>query len=75
VIEELSYCKGIVRLIGGEKSAKTLRKNEGVIIDQDIPVVIQIGMFKKINEFGGKFFVGISSTPRKKASIWISGMP
>ena len=75
MIKELPHCKGIMRLIGGEKSSKTLGKDEGIIIDQDIPIVIQIGMFEKINKFGGKFFVGISSTPGKKASIWIHGMP
>jgi hypothetical protein len=28
VIEKLSYSKRVVRLIGGKKSAKTLRKND-----------------------------------------------
>ena len=75
MIKELPHSKRIMGLIGGEKCSKTLGKDEGIVIDQNVPVVIQISMFEKINEFEGKFFVGIACSPGKKTSIWIHGMP
>ena len=61
--EQLAKCKGVVRVVLGKIRCHAIGKYVGIIVDQYIPIIVQMSMTEKVHEFLRELFIGILCPP------------